>query len=216
MKVLIGCEESGIFRSQFRLFGHEAWSCDLVPSDDDSEYHYQCDIFEAIKMQEWDLIILHPPCDHLAVCGNRWYGNGTPGSKKRTQAMVWTTRLWNAAVSVCPRVALENPVSVIFTVLREKGVPVQVVQPHWFGHKEMKATCFALHGLPELVPTDKLDVPDKETQDYLDWQKVWRMPPGPDRKKMRSRSYPGMAAAIAAQWGTWDESPQTISQMALV
>lgn len=202
MKVLVACEESGVVRDAFRARGHDAWSNDLAPSDD-PEFHLQMDCMEAIKKGGWDLIIMHPPCDHLALSGNRWYGRGTEGHHKRVEAVKWTARLWRLAKANAPRVAMENPTSVIFPILKRE-VPVQYIQPYEYGHKETKKTGFALYNLPPLQPTEILDVPKAGTQEYLDWQKVWRMAPSPERKKMRSRTYTGVAQAMADQWGSID------------
>ncbi|MDC3237471.1 DNA cytosine methyltransferase [bacterium] len=198
MRVLIGCEESGVVRDAFRARGHNAWSCDLVESEDDT-YHLQMDVRKAIELGGWDLIILHPDCSKMALSGNRWYGKGTEGHQERVEAVEWTVDLWELALENGRRVALENPTSVIFPVLR-KFADVQYIQPYEYGHKESKKTGFALHNLPRLIPTQVFEKP-KTLAEWNDWQKVWRMAPSPERKKMRSRTYEGIAAAIAEQWG---------------
>ena len=203
MKVLVGCEESGVVRRAFRGRGHDAWSCDLeYDADDGSKYHIRGDVMDALTAQRWDLIILHPPCDYLAVSGNRWYGVGMRDHQMRLDSIEWTCNLWMAATDLCQYVALENPVGVILPNLPGRP-PVQYIQPHMFGHPEFKNTGLALHGLPPLRPTDQLKVPKAGTQEHTEWQKVWRMPPGPERKKMRSRTYLGIADAMASQWSTW-------------
>ncbi len=202
MKVLVACEMSGVVRDAFLERGHDAWSNDLQPNDHPN--HIQGDCFKALESRKWDLIIMHPPCDHLAVSGNRWYGMGTQGYHKRVEAVKWTAALWKLAMYQGKRVALENPVSVIFPILRRDFV-VQYVQPWQFGHKEKKRTGFALHNLPPLEPTDILETPLKGTPEYLEWQKVWRMAPSAERKNARSKTYEGIASAMADQWGTLDE-----------
>lgn len=202
MKVLIGCEESGVVRDAFRELGHDAWSCDLLPSDD-MTYHLQGDVMRAIKHTDWDLIILHPPCTHLSLSGNRWYGRGTEGFSKRVEAVEWTARLWKLAKANAPRVALENPTSVIFPILKRE-CEVQYIQPHQFGHKEVKKTGFALHNLPPLVPTDELVVPTPGSEEMKEWEKVWRMGPSEERQRLRSRTYEGVGEAMAKQWSVLD------------
>lgn len=147
------------------------------------------DILLPMKGQQWDLIILHPPCDALAVSGNRWYGKGMPKRKQRAEAIMWTKGLWEIAKQHSKRVALENPVSVIFKYL---DCEVQYIQPWQFGHGETKKTGLALHNLPPLKPTNIVDGRE---------QRVWKMAPGPNRKRDRSETYQGIAEAMADQWG---------------
>ncbi|MBE0595504.1 MAG: DNA cytosine methyltransferase [Gemmatimonadales bacterium] len=181
MRVLVACEFSGIVRDAFIAAGHEAISCDLLPTERPGP-HVQGDV-RSILGQGWDLLIAHPPCQHLAVSGARWFAE-----KRREQAEALAfVRLLLAAPVKC--IALENPVSVISTRVRK---PDQVVQPWQFGHGEVKATCFWLKGLPKLVPTEVVE--GREAR-------VHRASPGPDRWKERSRTFPGIAAAMAAQWG---------------
>ncbi len=182
MRVLTGCEYSGRVRRAFRALGHEAWSCDVLPSEDNSPYHYQCDVRELLG-DNWDMAIFHPPCTHLAVSGARWFKDKLP---EQAEALEFVRMLLDAPI---PRIALENPVSIISSHIRK---PDQVIQPWQFGHGETKATCLWLKGLPKLIPTDI--VAGREA-------KVHRMPPGPDRWKDRSRTYLGVAEAMAAQWG---------------
>lgn len=197
MRVLVGCEYSGAVREAFRKLGHEAWSCDLLPADDDSEWHIQGDVQEAITSRQWDLIILHPPCTALAVSGNSTYGEGKPKHDKRLEAMAWTQRLWELAKAHSKRVALENPVGVLSGVL---GKP-SYVHPWQHGHTEQKKTGLWLHNLKPLTPTDnvynammKLPVKERQRLHYL--------PPSPDRWKIRSTTYQGIANAMAEQWTT--------------
>jgi len=204
MKVLVGCEESGIVRRAFKGRGHDAYSCDLVEADDGSGCHFQKDVMDTIRMGKWDLIILHPPCTALSLSGNRWYGRGMPRHQERIESVEWTLKLWELAKENARHVALENPKSVIFPILGKDG-PVQYIQPYHFGHSEMKETGFALYNLPRLEHVGGITPPDphKEPARYAEWQKVWRMPPSPDRKKMRSRTYLMVADAMATQWGAY-------------
>lgn len=193
MKVLIGCEESGIVRDAFRARGHDAWSCDLVESRRCNNYHYQGDIMDLLDhryLPNWDLIILHPPCTALALSGNRWYGRGMPKAEERYKAIQWTSKLWLRAIGKAPRVALENPASVIFQYLSKDLL--QWVQPWMFGHGEVKKTGLALFNLPELEPTNEVEGRE---------ERVWRMAPGPNRARDRSETYQGIADAMAEQWG---------------
>ena len=186
MRVLIGCESSGTVREAFRALGHDAWSCDLLPADDGSPFHVQGDMADLLVADRWDLIIMHPPCTALCVSGNRWYGSGKPKHDERLQAITWTVALWERAIAVCPRVCMENPVG----VLPMKAA--QWVQPWQFGHGETKRTGFWLHGLRPLTPTDVVDGRE---------QRIWKLGPSADRWKVRSKTFDGIAQAMAAQWG---------------
>ena len=185
MHVLVGCEYSGIVRDAFQERGHNAWSCDTEPTET-GDKHYQGDIFAVLlETGPWDLIILHPPCTALAVCGNGTYAD----TKARRDAIRWTVRLWNTAIQHAGRVALENPVGVLSSKWQK---PTQYIQPWQFGHGETKKTGLWLNDLPPLVPTNI--VRGRE-------QRIWKMSPSPERGKERSRFYPGIAAAMAQQWG---------------
>jgi len=188
LKVLIGCEESQVICKAFRAAGHEAYSCDLISTRGNPSWHYKQDIMEVIPTKQWDLIILHPDCTAMAVSGNRWYGKDMPYNDKRIQAIEWTLRLWELAKKHSYRVALENPVSVIFKYLEN----VFYLQPWEHGHGETKKTGFALHNLKPLKPTNI--VPGRE-------QRIWKMAPGPNRKRDRSKTLDGVAKAIVSQWG---------------
>lgn len=181
MRVLIACEYSGAVRDAFRAAGHDAMSCDLLPSEIPGP-HYQGDVRDVLG-DGWDLMVAHPPCTHLAVSGARWFKNK---QVEQAEALDFVRLL---LASPIPRIALENPVSVISSRIRK---PDQVIQPWQFGHGETKATCLWLKNLPTLRPTDIVD--GREAR-------VHRMPPGPDRWKERSRTYAGIACAMAAQWG---------------
>lgn len=188
-KILIGFEESGTITTAFREAGYTAFSCDLQPTRGNERWHYQADIFSVLHL-DWDLIILHPDCTCMAVSGNRWYGQGMQYYYKRLQAIEWTKRLWNYACDRSRFVALENPVSVIFQHLTKSSV--FYIQPYQFGHGEQKKTGFATKNLPPLVPTNEVEGRE---------QKVWKMPPSETRKRDRSKTYSGIAAAIVEQWG---------------
>jgi len=181
MRVLIACEFSGIVRDAFSSLGHEAWSCDLLPSESIGK-HYQCDVAEILD-KGWDLMIAHPPCTHLCVSGARWYKDKLP---KQALALEFVKLLLNAPIE---KIALENPVSIISTKIRP---PDQIIQPWMFGHGETKKTCLWLKNLPKLVPTEIVS-------GRLD--RVHFASPGPDRWKVRSRTLGGIARAMAAQWG---------------
>jgi hypothetical protein len=195
MMILVGCEESGTVRDAFQAMGHDAWSCDLLPTRKTGK-HLKCDVMDAIADNDWDIIILHPPCDYLAVCGNRWYGKGMAGNKKRNDAIVWTAGLWQMAkkyarVGAC----LENPVGVLSKyegMYRGGETTLQYIQPWQFGHGETKKTGLFLHKLKPLEPTSI--VSGRE-------QRVWKMPPGENRKRDRSQTYQGIAIAMSEQWG---------------
>ncbi len=199
MDVLVGCEYSGIVRDAFTKAGHYALSCDLLPTESDKGDHWHGDIFECLRNTgPWDLIVMHPPCTHLCVSGNRWYGKGQAYNNRRIEAIEWTSRLWAAATQKSLYVAFENPVGVLSSVWRK---PDQYIQPWEYGHHEFKKTGLWLNGgLPLLQPSRIITPPDPGTPEYMSWQKVWRMSPGPDRGKLRSRFFEGIAKAMADQW----------------
>ena len=182
MKVLVACEFSGIVRDAFIAAGHEAMSCDLLPSEK-SGPHYQGDVRDVLG-DGWDLMVAHPPCTDLAVSGARWFAEKRA---EQAEALEFVRLLLDAPI---PHIALENPVSVISSRIRK---PDQIIQPWQFGHGETKATCLWLKCLPKLTPTNIVD--GREAR-------VHRMAPGPDRWRERSRTFPGIAAAMAAQWGS--------------
>ena len=181
MRVLVACEYSGVVRDAFLKRGHDAMSCDLLPTDAPGP-HYQGDVFDIIN-DGWDLMIAHPPCTHLAVSGARWFKDK---QQEQADALAFVRQLLDAPVQ---RIALENPVSIISSRVRK---PDQVIQPWQYGHGETKATCLWLKNLPKLQPTNIVE--GREA-------KVHRMSPGPNRWKERSRTYQGIADAMAAQWG---------------
>ena len=181
MKVLIGCEFSGEVREAFRRRGHDAWSCDLEPSEVPGQ-HIQSDVLGVIN-DGWDLAIFHPPCTHLAVSGARWFKEK---QVEQAEALEFVRTLLDAPI---PRIALENPISIISSRIRK---PDQIIQPWQFGHGETKATCLWLKNLPKLEPTCVVE--GREAR-------VHRMPPGPNRARERSRTFRGIAEAMAEQWG---------------
>ena len=198
MKVLIGCEESGYLRSEFIRHGHDATSCDQLPSSDKSEQHHQGDVMRFLRLTGgWDLIIMHPPCTALTVAGNAWYGEGQPKYQERLDSCIWTKRLWDRCLEVSPKVCFENPVGVL---TRLAGFPkAHYVQPYWFGHKEQKKTGLFLHGLEPLVATnnvyDEMMLLPKRERERLHY-----LPPSKDRWKIRSTTFQGLADAMADQW----------------
>ena len=194
MRVLIACEYSGAVREAFRKRGHDAYSCDLLPADDGSQYHYKGDCWPIIA-QGWDLIIMHPPCTALAVSGNAHYGTGKPKNHLRAEAIEWTLSLYDHAKQYAPRVAFENPVGVL------PVKPTQYVQPYQFGHPESKKTGLWLHNLPPLTDTNTLPKPERGYWDNQTPSGQNKLAPSADRWKIRSTTYQGIADAMAEQWG---------------
>lgn len=185
MRVLVGCEYSGRVREAFRWAGHEAWSCDLhEDAEDGSPYHYKTDVLEVAYAQQWDLGIFHPPCTHLAVSGARHFAAKRADGRQQA-ALDFVRKL----MAVPFPHAIENPISIISSEIRK---PDQIIHPWQFGHGETKATCLWLKDLPPLVPMNVVE--GREAR-------VHRMPPSPDRWKERSRTYEGVATAMAVQWG---------------
>lgn len=193
MRVLIGCEFSGRVRDAFLARGHDAWSCDLLPTEVAGP-HLQCDVLTLLD-EGWDLAIFHPDCTYLTVSGLHW-NKRRPGRAAKTEAALEFVRtLLNAPI---PRIALENPVGCISTRIRK---PDQILQPWQFGHPESKATCLWLSGLRPLVPTNVLPRPRSGRWENQTPSGQNREGPSPDRWKIRSRTYLGIAEAMAAQWG---------------
>jgi site-specific DNA-cytosine methylase len=182
MKVLVACEFSEIVKEQFLLRGHDAHSCDLLPGEKGLPNHHQCDVRDILT-DGWDMMIAFPPCTHLAVSGARWFKYK---QKEQIEALEFIRQLLEAPIL---RIALENPIGVISTRIRK---PDQIIQPWQFGHGETKATCLWLKNLPLLKPSNIIK------------GRVGRIhhePPSPDRWKNRSRTYQGIAEAMAEQWG---------------
>ena len=184
LRVLVACEFSGTVRDSFRALGHDAMSCDLLPTETEGP-HYQGDVRDVLTPGRWDVMIAHPPCTHLAVSGARWF------AEKRTEqeAALGFVRLLLAAP--VPHIALENPVSIISSRVRK---PDQIIQPWQHGHGETKATCLWLVNLPPLVPSNV--VAGREARAH-------KMPPSSNRWKERSRTFPGVGKAMAAQWSEY-------------
>lgn len=215
MRVLIGCETSGIARRAFAALGHDTWSCDIEPAEDGSNRHIRCDIRDGILEDGWDLLAcLHPPCTRLCRSGRRWMsgpGKWTP-PRQLPRGRSWAsmrdefeegvlvfTACWTAPIL---RVAIENPE---MNDLARDRMPVdlpapQIVQPFWFGEPAYKATGWYLRGLPELAETNRLPEPARHSAEWKAWNRVHRMPPGPERARLRARSFPGMMQAVAEQW----------------
>ena len=187
VRVLVACEFSGTVRDAFTAAGAYAMSCDLLPSEKPGP-HYQGDVrdvldaYDGIRKPRFDIMIAHPPCTHLAVSGARWFKEK---ASEQAEALEFVRMLMAAPIE---RIAIENPVSIISSRIRK---PDQIIQPWQFGHGETKATCLWLKNLPKLVPSRIVEGREG---------KVWKMPPGPNRWRERSRTYPGIAEAMAAQW----------------
>lgn len=181
MKILIACEFSGTVREAFRSKGHDAWSCDLLETEIPGQ-HYQGDVLEVIN-DGWDMMIAHPPCTHLAVSGARWFHLKRI---EQEEALEFVKELMDAPI---PRICIENPVSIISSKIRK---PEQIIQPWQFGHGETKATCLWLKNLPKLMSTNIVDGRE---------DRIHKMPPSKDRWKERSRTFKGIAQAMAEQWG---------------
>ncbi len=219
MRVLIACETSGIGRRAFAARWPEAdvWSCDLEPAEDGSNRHRICDVRDGILTEGWDLLaVMHPPCTRLCRSGRRWMsgpGQWTqPKQLPRGRTMADIRAEFEQGVSIfvacwqapIPRVAIENPeMSDLAAARMPPDLPrPQMVQPFWFGHRAYKGTGWYLRGLPPLTPTDRLQEPPRGSDEWKAWNAIHRMSPGPDRARLRSRSYPGMMMAAAETWGT--------------
>lgn len=202
MRVLVACEFSGTVRDAFASRGHDSWSCDLLPSESPGN-HYQGDVMDILH-ESWDLMIAHPPCTRLANSGVRWLHDPPPG---RTRKEMWAELDAAAAfyrvlrAADIPRKAIENPVMHKYAHARIGNGLRQVVQPWWFGDRAFKATGLELVNLPPLRATDRLLPPSGDTAEHKAWSKVHRESPGPNRWKNRSRTFPGIARAMAEQWG---------------
>lgn len=196
MNILIGCEFSGTVRDAFLARGHNAYSNDIIDTDSKPERHLKMDIMDALMWSHWDMVIIHIPCTALAVCGNGTYAK----TEARFEALEWSVRVWQQAKLTAKRVVMENPASVLFPALRDHGAKVQYVQPWQHGHMEQKKTGLALWNTEPLEETDNvyeemMKLPKKERE------RIWYMSPSADRGKERARFYPGIASAMALQWG---------------
>ena len=196
MRVLVACEYSGVVRRAFAAIGHDAYSCDLEPSDDDSPFHFQGRVEDQLERWHWDLMIAHPPCTHLAVSGARWFKEKPEKAQLQLEALEFVRLLMDAPIN---KICVENPISVISTQIRK---PDQIVHPWMFGHEASKPTCLWLKNLPLLQPTNIVGkgeyVVTKGGNRIPKW---YNLPPSPDRGKLRSKTFEGMAKAMAEQWG---------------
>lgn len=197
MRVLVACEYSATVRDAFRARGHDAWSCDLLPTEGEPRWHIQGDAIASAYGQQWDLLIAHPECTYLANSGAKHLYAGMKaenGPNAARWAMMGAAAMFFRAMldAPVPRIAVENPI-MLGHPRKMFGIPdpTQVIQPWQFGHGETKATCLWLKNLPPLVATSEVDGRD---------QRIWRMAPGAERKKERSRTYQGIAEAMADQW----------------
>lgn len=197
MKVLVACEYSGTVRDAFLALGADAMSCDLLPTDSPGP-HYQGSVLDVLG-DGWDLMIAHPPCTHLAVSGAKWFHLK---KAEQAEALDFVRLLLNAPI---PRIALENPVSIISSVIRK---PDQIIQPYEHGHEATKTTCLWLKGLPPLIPSKIVDKgPRHLTKSGKSLPEWYNLPPSPDRWKLRSATFPGIAKAMAQQWGDLTNIP---------
>jgi len=195
LRVLVGCEESQVVTEAFIKRGHDAMSCDKYYPGAKGLPHYQGDLFDVL-CNGWDLIILHPPCTYTALCGNRWYWN----SPLRTEGAEFCVRAWNEAKKYSPKVALEQPKTIMQKYLGKRS---QAIQPHQFGHGETKETWLWLYNLPLLIPTNEVDGRE---------HRIHEMSPGPERQRLRSTTYQGIAEAFADQWSDSLLAPRTSAE----
>lgn len=206
MKVLVACEYSGTVRDAFTRAGHDATSCDLLPTDVEGK-HYQGDVMDIIN-DGWDLMIAHPPCTYLSVSGMHWTTRGLRDPQLTEDALSFVAALLGAPI---PKICLENPISVISSRIRK---PDQIIQPYEYGHDASKRTCLWLKGLPKLVPTRFVEprvvvTPSGKTANrwgnQCDNYGQDKLPPSEDRWKLRSATYVGIAEAMAVQWGSLED-----------
>ena len=203
MKILVACEESQAVTGELRKLGHEAYSNDIDDcSGPRQDWHLKMDCFDAVKLKEWDMIIMHPPCTAMTVSGNSTYGLNTDGTYKpkhykRLEAVAWTQALWDLATSVCDKVAMENPVGVLNTMGRFPKATY--IQPWQFGHTEQKKTGLWLYGLEPLKETHNV-YKEMMTLPKSKRERLHYLPPSADRARLRSKTYLGIAKAIAKQW----------------
>lgn len=210
MRVLVGCEESGVVRRAFRAQGHDAWSCDLLPSRDDSPFHIVGDVRDLLRGRysqaidgswtrlPWDLGVFHPPCTYLANSGARWLFEKPERWAQLDRSVAFFLALLNAPI---PRIAVENPMPHTWATQRIGRRYDFKLHPWEHGDKQKKTTCFWLKNLPPLLPTVMVG-PPPEGEEAKAWEAVWREPPGPDQQRNRSTTFPGIAQAMADQWGT--------------
>ena len=184
MKILVACEESQVVCKAFRAKGHEAYSCDIIDcGGGHPEWHLKCDALELLKMK-WDMILAFPMCTDLCVSGARWFKEKRADGRQQASIEFFM----KFAECDCEKVVIENPIGIMSSIWRK---PDQIIQPHQFGHGETKATCLWIKGLPKLKATN--NVPGREAR-------IHKMAPGPERSKLRSKTFPGFAEAFADQW----------------
>lgn len=195
MKILIACEESQEVCKAFRAKGHEAYSCDIIPcSGGEEDWHMQCDIFHAIKLRRWDMMIAFPPCTHLAVSGARHFEE----KKKDGRQLAAVNFFMDLVECGINKIAIENPIGIMSSIYRK---PDQIIQPWMFGHGETKATCLWLKNLPKLQHSPVNTLFYEKTHVEGREQRIWKMPPSETRAKERSKTYPNIAKAMADAWG---------------
>lgn len=203
MRVLVACEFSGTVRDAFRKLGHDAWSCDIMPTDTNPKYHITGDVLERLD-EGWDLMIAHPPCTYLTCTGNKWfkpeYKDRFPNREQdRRDAVRFFERLHDSSV---PRIAIENPIGIMSTVLRK---PDQIIHPWQFGHEASKSTCLWLKGLPKLTPTNIVSkgefVTYKSGKRMTKWYADAASLSPVERARVRNKTFQGIADAMASQWG---------------
>ena len=205
MRVLVACETSGAVRNAFRALGHDAWSCDILPEETETSdgwnAHYRGDVFECLAdMPDWDMMVAHPPCTYLSVSGLHWNKRRPERAAQTEEALEFVARLDRETRHI-PRRCFENPIGCLSTRWRK---PTQIIQPHQFGHDASKATCLWLDSLPRLVPTSS--IAPRVVNGRPRWANQTdsgqnRLTPSPDRWKLRSETYQGVADAMATQWG---------------
>lgn len=203
MEIIVACEESQEVTKAFRAKGHNAYSCDILDcSGGYPEWHIKGDVLDILN-DGWDMMIAFPPCTRLTNSGIRWLKVPPKGKtlKQIWEELVIAVAFYKEFQEVDIELkAIENPVMHPYAIERIGKIKRQIVQPWWFGDKAFKATGFELFGLPELTPTDKLIPPKKGTEEHKKWSFIHRMPPGPNRAKLRSKTFPGIANAMSEQW----------------
>ncbi len=204
MRVLVGCEYSGIVRDAFAIRGHDAWSCDILDTESPGN-HIKGNILDYLDM-DWQLAILHPPCTHLSISGARWFTEGKKPMHLREKALDFVQQLMNAPID---HICIENPVSVISSHIRQAD---QTINPYQFGHPEYKKTCLWLKNLPLLKETNNVLEETKQLPDKIA-KRIWWL--GAGKGKERSKFYTGIASAMAEQWGDETKLPVPVEQLCL-
>jgi len=195
MRILVGCEESQAVTIELRKLGHVAYSCDLIPcSGGHPEWHLQMDIFTAIGFMEWDMLIVFPPCTDLCVSGARWFKEKIADGRQQ-RAIAFFMRIVNCGIA---KIAIENPIGIMSSKYRK---PDQIIQPWEYGHETTKSTCLWLKGLPLLKPTNIVSKGDRQTYANGKTSPMWHAKSGKGCGVLRSKTFPGIAKAMAEQWG---------------